>query len=128
MAGSVSQQHSLKSMIKSFLFFFLIFFFDLRKGTCVRIRHVLILEKEKTKTKKIIKNCGNFLFIFYCIFTFGENILIYFKISKTVKRIVILFIYLMLDCFIFIYLPMENIFSFIFICLEKIFYFSLKVK
>jgi len=117
MAGSVSQQHSLKSMIKSFLFFFLIFIFDLRKGTCVRILHVLI------KTKKLLK-----IVVIFCLFTFRENILIYFKISKTVKRIVILFIYLMLDCFIFIYLPMENIFSFIFICLEKIFYFSLKVK
>lgn len=123
MAGSVSQQHSLKSMIKSFLFFIFIFIFDLRKGTCVRILHVLILEKEKIKTKKLLK-----IVVIFCLFTFGENILIYFKISKTVKRIVILFIYLMLDCFIFIYLPMENIFSFIFICLEKIFYFSLKVK
>jgi hypothetical protein len=126
MAGSVSQQHSLKSMIKSFLFFIFIFIFYLRKGTCVRILHVLILEKEKIKTKKLLKIVV--IFCLFCLFTFRENILIYFKISKTVKRIVILFIYLMLDCFIFIYLPMENIFSFIFICLEKIFYFSLKVK
>jgi hypothetical protein len=126
MAGSVSQQHSLKSMIKSFFIFIFIFIFDLRKGTCVRILHVLILEKEKIKTKKLLKIVV--IFCLFCLFTFRENILIYFKISKTVKRIVILFIYLMLDCFIFIYLPMENIFSFIFICLEKIFYFSLKVK
>jgi hypothetical protein len=100
MAGSVSQQHSLKSMIKSFLFFIFIFIFDLRKGTCVRILHVLILEKEKIKTKKLLKIVV--IFCLFCLFTFGENILIYFKISKTVKRIVILFIYLMLDCFIFI--------------------------
>ena len=75
--------------------------------------------KRKIKTKKLLKIVVIFLFIFYCTFTPGENILIYFKMSKTVKRIVILFIFLLLDCFIFIYLPMENIFSFIFICFGK---------
>ena len=80
MAGSVSQQHSLKSMIKSFFIFIFIFIFifDLRKGTCVRILHVLILEKEK-----IIKNCGNFLFILF-IYIWREyfNLFQNFKNSK----------------------------------------------